>query len=127
MKYAIIFLLTIFLVSCANKTPTKSQSAVILMKTPKLKFYDSGFISKYDNFTQIQIYSAGKTVLELKLFKDRVCKSSFECQSNKSFNKEYLSESYEDDFLKSLFDKNEENIVFRDKQNGILIKIRKTK
>jgi hypothetical protein len=117
--------MVLLLSSCASKQVVNSASATILIKTPAMKFYDKGFISKFDNYTQIQIYSAGKTVLNLKIYEDKVCSSTFECETLKQFNKKYLNSSYKDNFLKSIFDSNKKDIVFRDKENKILIKIRK--
>ena len=96
-----------------------------MIKTPNLKFYDKGFISKYDNYTQVQIFSAGTAVLDIKIYKDRICKSTFECQDLKTFNKKNLDESYDEMFLKNLFDRNEKEIVHRDSEHKILIKIKR--
>lgn len=101
------------------------SSATILIKTPKLKFYDKGFISKFQNYTEVQILSAGTAVLKLKIYEDKLCRDTFECQTLDSFNREYLSSSYEDNFLKELFEKDEKEIIFKDKENSILIKIKK--
>ena len=90
-----------------------------------MKFYDKGFIFKYKDYTQVQIFSAGRAVLDMKIYDDRVCKSTFKCQDLKTFNRENLSSSYDDSFLKELFDKNEKEIIHRDMANGILIKIRR--
>lgn len=90
-----------------------------------MKYYDRGFISKYMNYTKVQIYSAGQTVLDLQIYEDRVCKSTFQCQSLKEFNKEFLHSSYNESFIKSIFDSSEQNIVHRDKSHNILIKIQK--
>lgn len=88
-----------------------------------MKFYDKGFIIKYPNYTQVEILNSGNSILKLDLYKDKICKSTFECQSNNSFNKEYLSSEYKDSFLKDLFEKDEKEVVFRDSKNRILIKI----
>ena len=120
LKY--ILLLLVF-AGCASKQPILSSSATILLKTPTMKFYDKGFISKFKNYTQVQIFSAGTMILNLDIYKDKICKSTLECISSKSFNKENLDTSYSDDFLKILFDKNDKRVVFRDKSKGILIKI----
>lgn len=125
MRYILIPLLILFLSSCGMKEPKVSQSATILIKTPTMKFYDKGFITTFDDYTQVQIYSAGQTVLDLQLYDDRVCRSTFECQSAKQFNKEFLHSSYEDSFLKTLFNSSEKNVVHRDKNNRILIKIKR--
>lgn len=99
------------------------SSATILIKTPKLKFYDKGFISIFNDYTQVKILSAGTTILNLKMYNDRICRDTFECQTFKSFNKEFLSSEYKESFIKELFEKNERTVLFRDKKNNILIKI----
>lgn len=125
MKKLLPLLLLLFMTGCALKAPVKSQSATILMKTPVMKFYDKGFITKYDDYTQVQIYSAGQTVLDLRIYENQICQSTFECLDSNSFNKEYLHSSYEKNFLKQLFEKEDKNIEFRDRNNRILIKIKK--
>lgn len=90
-----------------------------------MKFYDKGFIYKYKDFTQVQIFTAGTAVLDMKIYNDRVCKSTFKCQDLKTFNKENLSSTYEDSFLKDLFERNEKSVIHKDMENGILIKILK--
>lgn len=111
--------------ACSTKQILKSSSATILIKTPNLKFYDKGFIYKYTDYTQVQIFSAGTIVLDMKIYEDRVCRSTFECQDLRTFNKENLNASYNDNFLKNLFDKNEKEIIHRDIKHKILIKIRR--
>ncbi|MAC85281.1 MAG: hypothetical protein CL624_14215 [Arcobacter sp.] len=90
-----------------------------------MKFYDKGFIYNYNDYTQVQIFSAGTVVLDMKIYNDRVCKSTFECQDLKTFNRENLNKSYNEMFLKNLFNKNEKEVVHRDKENNILIKIKR--
>jgi hypothetical protein len=115
----------LFFTACASKQILQSSSATILIKTPSLKFYDKGFIYKYIDYTQVQIFSAGTVVLDMKIYEDRVCKSTFKCQDLKTFNKENLDDSYDELFLKNLFDKNEKEVIHRDKKNRILIKIKR--
>lgn len=88
-----------------------------------MKFYDKGFINHYANYTQVQVFSAGNVVLNLKIYDDRVCRDTFECQTLKQFNKEYLSASYEDDFIQKLFSQDNKDIYFKDSKNGVLIKV----
>ncbi|MEZ4694186.1 MAG: hypothetical protein R2837_09405 [Aliarcobacter sp.] len=119
-----IFSLFIF-TGCFNTTQPQlnSSSATILIKTPQMKFYDKGFIYKYKEFTQVQIFSAGTAILDMKIYNDRICRTTFKCQDLKIFNKENLSSSYPDNFLKELFEKEQKEVIHRDKQNDILIKI----
>lgn len=125
MRFLVVFFIAILMIGCSQNQPLKSQTATILIKTPTMKFYDLGFILEYEDYTQIQIYSAGKTLLDLKLYENSVCKSTFECESSKEFNKKYLSSTYKENFLKELFDKKEKETIFRDKENKILIKIKR--
>tara|TARA_B100001063_G_scaffold219376_1_gene223439 strand:+ start:3510 stop:3917 length:408 start_codon:yes stop_codon:yes gene_type:complete len=126
IKNLILLIITIFIfTACVSKKPTLSSSATILIKTPKMKFYDKGFIYNYNDYTQVQIFSAGTVVLDMKIYNDRVCKSTFECQDLKTFNRENLNKSYNEMFLKNLFNKNEKEVVHRDKENNILIKIKR--
>jgi len=119
-------ILVLFILSgCALKQPNLSQSATILLKTPGMKFYDKGFITQYDSYTQVQIFSAGSLVLNLEIYDDRVCKSTLQCLSLKEFNKQHLDSTYEENFIKKLFDKPSQKTVFRDRKHGILIKITK--
>lgn len=124
-KYLRLILVLFLFIACASKAPQVSKSATILIKTPKMKFYDKGFISVFPFYTHLQIFSAGSLVLDLKVYEDRICKSTFECLSPKAFNTEFLHSSYEKDFFKKLLEQKEKKIVFRDKNNHILIKITK--
>lgn len=116
--------LFIFL-GCASKQANLTSSATILIKTPTMKFYDKGFIFNHDDYTQVQIFSAGMAILDIKFYEDRVCQSTFECQDLTTFNLENLHKSYDENFLKELFDRKEKTIIHRDRENGILIKIKR--
>lgn len=90
-----------------------------------MKFYDTGFITKYQDFTQVQIFTAGKSILNLKLFENQVCSDTFSCLDYKSFNKQYLNSSYKEKFIKELFEKEDREITFKDRVNGVLIKVKR--
>lgn len=113
------------LVGCFNPQPKISSSATILIKTPTMKFYDKGFIYNFADYTQVQVFTAGNVVLDMKIYEDRICTSTFKCQDLKTFNSQNLDKSYDDNFIKSLFSKNQKEIIHRDKENRILIKIKK--
>ena len=90
-----------------------------------MKFNDKGFIFKFKDYTQVQIFSAGVAILDMKIYEDKVCKSTFKCQDLDTFNKENLSSTYPKNFLKSLFDKKDKEIVHKDIKNNILIRIKR--
>ena len=88
-----------------------------------MKFHDKGFIFKYKDYTQVQIFSAGVAVLDMKIYEDKICKSTFKCQDLDSFNKENLGRNYDPKFLKNLFENPNKEIIHKDSSNGVLIKI----
>ena len=106
-----------------NEPQISSNSATILIKTPQMKFYDKGFIYKYKDYTQVQIFSAGTAVLDMKIYEDKICRTTFKCQDLETFNKENLASTYPNNFLKELFERNQKEVIHRDKANDILIKI----
>ncbi len=61
--------------------------------------------------------------MELKIYENRICKDTFECQSLNDFNKKHLSASYKEQFIKTLFDKEDKTILFEDRSNNVVIKI----
>ncbi len=125
MKNIFLTIIFIFLAGCSQKTPIISQSATIIFKTPKMKYYDKGFVTHYKKYIHLQILSLGKVVLDLKVYDDEICKGTLQCMSGKEFNEEYLDGSYKDDFMLKLLKK--EKVSFKDKKNNILIKIKKDK
>ncbi|QKF78844.1 hypothetical protein [Arcobacter defluvii] len=118
-----IFSLILFTGCFSSNQPQLTSSATILLKTPQMKFYDKGFIFKYKEYTQVQIFNAGTAILDMKIYDDKICRSTFKCQDLKTFNKENLSSTYADNFLKELFERNEKEVFFKDKENGVFIKI----
>ena len=45
-----------------------------------MKFYDKGFIYKYKDYTQVQIFSAGVAILDMKIYKTKFVEQLFKCQ-----------------------------------------------
>jgi hypothetical protein len=106
---------------CSIKQPNKSESLTIVFKTPAMKFYDRGFLNYYDDYIHLQILNIGVVVLDLRVYKHKICKSRFRCMKSKEFNKLYLSDGYDKEFLYNLLSR--KNIKFKDKKNHILIKV----
>ena len=122
MKTILLLIFIILFTGCSIKKPIYSKSSTIIFKTPNMKFYDKGFISKYKNYIHLQIFNVGQLVLNLKIYKKEVCKGTLQCMSSKEFNKKYFNKSYKDDFLYNLFSQNK--IYHKDKKNNILIKVK---
>lgn len=120
-----LFLVTLTLITfwgCSQKVPNLSRETIVIFKTPVMKFYDRGFVNVYDNHINLQVFEVGKLALNLTIYKDKICQSTFQCLSGEEFNKKYLHPSYKKDFLYNLFSKNE--IYHKDKQNNIFIKVK---
>jgi hypothetical protein len=122
MKKFVVFLIPFIFFGCAVKEPIVSKSATIVFKTPKMKFYDKGFISNYGNYIHLQIFNVGQVILDLKIYKDEVCQGTLQCISSKEFNGKYLHHSYDSNFLYDLFSK--KNIYHKNKEHKILIKVK---
>ena len=118
----IVIVSSLLFVSCSTKIPIRTSSATILFKTPSMKFYDLGFIRKYDNYIELNILNAGNSILRLNIYKNKICKSTLQCISSKEFNQKYLSTEYNEQFLYNLFNQNK--IDFKDKKNRVHIKVK---
>ena len=119
----VVFTFVLFLLSgCAIKEPQKSKSAIVIFQTPVMKFYDKGFINKFEDHINLQVFETGHLALNLFIYQDKICQSTFECISSEEFNKKYLHYSYKKDFLYNLFLQNK--IYHKDRKNGIFIKVK---
>ncbi len=103
MKVTIFTIITMLLITgCSTKTlfikkPIKivNKSKKITMKTKKFAFSDTGFYKSDDKLIQIQAYSTGVAVANLKFYKtsDSVC-VGHKCTNRKYFNDNFLSKYY---------------------------------
>jgi len=150
--WASLFLLS----ACAPIQYEKNESSLIVIKTPKLKFADLGYVRKNRDQVRVDLFTAGQQVQSIEI-NHLVCVDDG-CLSKSAFNKDYLDSSYPDDlildillarpiFEKASLQKTESgfmqklkstqyniiykiengNIYFKDKQNRLLIKISKVK
>lgn len=119
---AIIALFITFFTGCAVKKLQQSKSAIIIFQTPVFKFYDKGFINIYEDYINLQVFEVGQLALNLYVYQDKICQSTFECLSGEEFNKKYLHPSYKKDFLYNLL--SQKKIYHKDKKNNIFIKVK---
>jgi hypothetical protein len=78
-------------------------------------------VQYYDDFVRLQVFNAGIIIFDLKIYDDKICKNIFACFDSSEFNKKFLNENYDDDFLYKLF--NKKNVYYKNKKDKILIKI----
>jgi hypothetical protein len=96
-------LLGVLFSACTGKQPTKEESAFIVIKTPRMKYADLGFISNAPSLVKVNIYASGQPLVKFEINALNVCMSTFECMNKKAFNKKILSENYPDTLLEDIF------------------------
>lgn len=152
MRYFLLALV-LFFSACSTKIYEHTQTKIISIKTPKLRFSDLGYIKNTDDKISVELFTAGKMVQNIKI-NYLICVDAG-CMSKSAFNKAYLNASYPKDILENIVlgdaiydkknlhkedggfvqyikDKNvnikykvtADTIYFKDKKNSILFKIR---
>ncbi len=108
MKVTIFSIIALFLITgCSFKNlfvtkpvATVSKSKKITMKTKKFAFSDTGFYKSDDKLIQIQAYSTGVAVADMKFYKDKdtIC-VGYKCTNRKYFNDNFLSKYYPNNLI----------------------------
>ena len=155
MKYLLIAF-TLLFSACSVKDYEITQTKIIIIKSPKLKFGDLGYIRNSDKSIELELFAAGKAIEKFTV-NHLVCTSEG-CMSKSGFNADYLHASYPDDILQNIllgrviydgenrvqtpdgFEQEIENenvtityrvdqnsIYFKDRKNRIIFKIKDTK
>jgi len=148
-------LLLLLLSGCTARPFVNSHTATIILKTPKIKFADQGYIRSNEDLVALELFSAGHPVGKFEI-ESMVCVDGEGCMRKSSFNAEYLNVYYPDTLMENVlrgrpiyggvnFIKNEHGfeqhildefveikyrvserqIYFKDRQNRVLIKIKK--
>ena len=155
MKYLLLAFTLIF-TACSVKNYEKTETKIIIIKTPALKFADLGYIRSKGDALELELFVAGKSVFRVAFDSD-VCTHDG-CMSRSAFNETYLSAAYPDELLQNIllgkaiydgvyvkktalgFEQHLQNrsvdilyrveaseIYFKDRKNKILIKIKESK
>ena len=99
MQY--LFLIGVLLLSaCSVKNYEHTSSKIIIIKSPKIKFADLGYIRNSDNSIELELFSAGN-VIEKIAINHLICVSAG-CMSKSGFNSDYLDNSYPKDLLQNI-------------------------
>jgi hypothetical protein len=152
MKYILLIFSLIF-GGCSLKHYEQTQTKIIIIKSPKIKFADVGYIRNSDKQIELELFVAGHSIQKISI-NHLICVSDG-CMSKSGFNSDYLNDSYPDDILQNILlahpiyggedlNKTEDGFkqyienehvqieykvsshatIFKDKQNGILFKIK---
>ncbi|WP_201351922.1 hypothetical protein [Hydrogenimonas urashimensis] len=88
---------------CVFKTFESPRSALIVIKSPTLKYADQGFVYRGKKRIKVQVYASGRAVFELTIGR-RVCVNRG-CMSEEEFYRKYLHVSYPKGTLAAIFSK----------------------
>jgi hypothetical protein len=99
MKYLLIALVLLFS-ACSVKEYKQTQSKIIIIKSPKIKFADLGYIRNSEDSIELELFMAGKSIKKIAI-NHLVCVDEG-CMSKSGFNKEYLNSSYPNDLMQNL-------------------------
>ena len=97
-----LFLLGL-LTACVGTKPKKEESAFIVLKTPKIRYADMGFITASSTDVKVEIYGAGQPLMKLEIGGLNICMSTFECMDKIAFNEKVLNGAYDKDLLENIF------------------------
>jgi hypothetical protein len=145
----------LLLSGCGARPFVQTDAATIIMKTPKIKFADTGYIRSNEDLVALELFSAGQAVGKFEI-ENMVCVEGEGCMRKSSFNAEYLSAKYPDTLMenilrsKPIYDRQnlvenehgftqiiideyvdikykvtDRQIYFKDRENRVLIKIKK--
>ncbi len=104
IKRAILVLAILSLfTACVGMKPKKEESAFIVLKTPKIRYADMGFITASPTDIKVEIYGAGQPLMKLEIGGLNICMSKFECMDKITFNEKILNGAYNKDLLENIF------------------------
>ncbi|MEA3371077.1 MAG: hypothetical protein U9Q40_07040 [Campylobacterota bacterium] len=100
MKY-ILLLFTLLFSACSIKNYEHVESKIIIIKSPKIKFADLGYIRNTDNAIEVELFVAGQVAEKISV-NHLICVSDG-CMSKSGFNQEYLNAAYPEGLLQNIF------------------------
>lgn len=95
-----VSLIIVLITGCSTKHYTVSEPKIITLKTPKIKFADTGYIRYDDTSVEVELFTAGIAVEKI-VIDDQVCVSAG-CMEEGKFVKEYLYPDYPTDTMRNV-------------------------
>ena len=149
------FLVLFFLSGCAvKKNITTSETYVITIKNKQIALSDTGFINQGQDYTNVQIFSAGSVLFNLEMMGNNICLDG-RCMDKLSFNQQFFQEEHYAGLMQEIITKQpifegknlhqtnhgfeqeldfphshiiykieDSNISFRDTKQGVLIRLK---
>ena len=100
MKYLLLTFI-LFFSACSIKNYETTKTKIVIIKSPKLKFSDVGYIRNSNDAIELELFSAGVAIEKITI-NHLVCVNSGGCMSKSGFNEDYLSASYPSDILQNI-------------------------
>ena len=104
MKRKILLLCAILMLAgCAKIAPQKTNAVNFTVISPLTRTSDAGFMRKFKNQTEVQIYASGISVLSLVLKGDKICMNGA-CDDELVFNKKFFGAEHYRGLLGEILD-----------------------
>lgn len=100
MKFLLLVLLSILFSACSIKNYEHTASKLIIIKSPKIKFADLGYVRNQDKAIEMELFVAGHAVQKIEI-NHLICVDEG-CMSKRNFNEEYLYKGYPEDTLQNI-------------------------
>ena len=102
---AALILVAVLFTACSIKDYEHNKAKVIIIKSPKIKFSDLGYIRNTDKALELELFMAGNAIEKITI-NHLICTSEG-CMSKSGFNYDYLHPSYPDEILQNILLGNE--------------------
>jgi len=99
MKYLLSIFILLF-TACSVKDYEFTQTKIIIIKSPKIKFSDLGYLRNTEKNIELELFVAGKAIEKITV-NHLICVSEG-CLSKSGFNEDYLNKAYPDDILQNI-------------------------
>ena len=104
MKRKILLLCAILMLAgCAKIAPQRTNAVNFTVISPLTRTSDAGFMRKFKNQTEVQIYASGISVLSLVLKDDKICMNGA-CDDELVFNKKFFGAEHYRGLLGEILD-----------------------
>jgi len=100
MRYFLLSFILLFS-ACSIKNYEHTESKIVTIKTPKIKFSDIGYLRHTDKALELELFMAGHVFKRISI-NHLVCVSDEGCMSKEGFNSEYLSSAYPPELLQNI-------------------------
>jgi hypothetical protein len=96
----LLLALALLFSACGVKNYEFSEPKIIIVKSPKLKFADLGYVRHTDDAIELELFVAGKMVKKITI-NHLICVDEG-CMGKTAFNAEYLNASYPESLLQNV-------------------------